>query len=387
MALPHELEKSKEPSWRQGPQRSFAGGLPGLIFQASLRNSVDAGFAKGDPTGIFVRATVATHTIDDVVIALASGESAHHPTFGYLPQGQRTNLAAHNRNFSDEDWVKSNLTVSEDTEVAPDGEADAELLTADADNATIIQDLGVIGSTPTYGTYYLKRKTGTGDIDITLDGDNTWTTVTINSSTWTRVGKAQTLANPDIGIRIKEEDDAIWAWGAQPEEGTFPSTLIFTEGSQVTRDQDTLTYDETDNAPGEEGTVFFEFTPTGIPTGFSRLWASWDSGTRNGFVVIMDKSNNRWWAQGYDAAGFELSLSKPDTLTVGQTYKIAAAWKVDSGFMYADGSPGPEDTSGTVTGPSSLHIGAQSSFAASSGYIRNVQHYNRQLSTAENASL
>ena len=151
----------------------------------------------------------------------------------------RTNLALHSRDFGNAVWAATTIDVSADDDPGPDGQSTADLLTATGANSTVIQDLGVLASAATNFSIWLKRKTGTGNIDLTLDGGSTWTTKTL-TTTWTRFDIQQTLANPDIGIRIVSSGDAIWASMAQAEAGTFRSSNIHTAAATVTRSADAL---------------------------------------------------------------------------------------------------------------------------------------------------
>jgi hypothetical protein len=142
-----------------------------------------------------------------------------YPIVGYVPWEARTNLVWPSEDLTSVRYVSGGggVAVVADQVVAPDGTTTADQLTAAGANGTLIQDLGVIASTAQCFSLHLKRKTGTGNIDITLDGGATWTTQTINSTTWTRCEKTQTLANPDVGIRIVTSGDAVYAWGLQCE--------------------------------------------------------------------------------------------------------------------------------------------------------------------------
>ena len=145
--------------------------------------------------------------------------SGSYPLVGYVPWEARTNLVWPSEDLTSVRYVSGGggIAVVADQAVAPDGTTTADQLTASGANGTLIQDLGVIASTAQCFSLHLKRKTGTGNIDITLDGGATWTTQTINSTTWTRCEKTQTLANPDVGIRIVTSGDAVYAWGLQCE--------------------------------------------------------------------------------------------------------------------------------------------------------------------------
>lgn len=136
---------------------------------------------------------------------------------GLLLEGARTNRLAYTEDFSHATWVKSNVTVTANAAVAPDGATTADTLTATAANGTVLQTI-TPGAGSQNHSLYLKRLTGTGNVQLTADG-STWATVTINSSTWTRCDVTQTAPSGAIGvgIRLVTSGDAVYAWGAQHE--------------------------------------------------------------------------------------------------------------------------------------------------------------------------
>jgi len=188
-----------------------------VSFRAPLISTLVPESSGGSATPTFTRATAATvmgYASDavagasQVLLTVASGEARFAGArrvsegvwspllsdgtaipaaelLGYLAEGARTNRCLQSQTLGTT-WVASNITVANDQVVAPDGTTTAESLTASAGNGTLIQDLGVVASAAKTGSIYLKRKTGTGNIDITMDGGATWTTQTINATTWTR---------------------------------------------------------------------------------------------------------------------------------------------------------------------------------------------------------
>ncbi len=101
-----------------------------------------------------------------------------------LIEGAATNRILRSSEFDNASWVKSNLTTTLNTEIAPNGLLEADTLTATANGGWVRQN--VAGSfVISIFSVYLKRKTGTGN--ITLETGNQSSIVSINSSTWTRV--------------------------------------------------------------------------------------------------------------------------------------------------------------------------------------------------------
>lgn len=130
--------------------------------------------------------------------------------------------------FDNASWVKTTVTVAADSVQSPDTAeslAKADTLTASAGNGTVIQDLGVYATASDWVfSVWLRRKTGTGSIELTLDNGSTWTTVTVTDE-WKRLSIAQNVASPDCGIRIVTNADAVYAWGAQAELRPGATTL------------------------------------------------------------------------------------------------------------------------------------------------------------------
>jgi hypothetical protein len=113
-------------------------------------------------------------------------------------------------------WVATNLTpVTGKT--APDATATATEFTASAGNATLTQSFTAVAGDYTFSVF-LRRVTGTGDVDISAHSGGTWVTQTL-TSTWTRFTVTQTLTAGarTPGIRVVTSGDAIEVWGAQIE--------------------------------------------------------------------------------------------------------------------------------------------------------------------------
>jgi len=200
------------------------------------------------------------NTVASNVVTEATGAAIADATLdGYLAEGQRQNRCLYAQDFTNPVWVSGGggIAVTPNTAVAPDGTTTADTLTASGANGTLIQDLGVVASAAKAGGLYLKRKTGTGNIDLTLDGGATWTTVAVTSS-WLLLEKTQTLANEDFGIRIVTSGDAVYAWQAQVETAAFISSPIPTTTAAVTRNADVLTYPSAGNISDESGTCYAE---------------------------------------------------------------------------------------------------------------------------------
>jgi hypothetical protein len=148
---------------------------------------------------------------DGIVITFPSFASRITRGLGLWNEGANTNYALQSRDLSNAAWTKTNCTAAR-TQIGADLLTNsASLLTATAASATCLQAITLV-STQVVGSAYIKRITGSGAIEMTIDGGTTYTNITsqIGSArfTWVEVA-AQTLVNPSIGFRIATSGDAI----------------------------------------------------------------------------------------------------------------------------------------------------------------------------------
>jgi hypothetical protein len=163
---------------------------------------------------------------------------------GLMVEQASTNSCLQNRDFTNAAWTKTNCTAAKD-QTGIDGAANsASSLTATGANGTALQAI-TLASAVKDGSFYLKRITGTGNIDITIDNGTTWTTKVLTTS-WQRFDRTQTLANPTVGIRIVTNGDKIAVDYAGLEDGlSAPTSPILTAGAAATRNADVLTINPT----------------------------------------------------------------------------------------------------------------------------------------------
>jgi hypothetical protein len=172
----------------------------------------------------FARTSTATFVGSDGLIQSAA---INTPRFDYDPvtlaprglliEEQRTNLVTYSEQFDNASWVKTSVTVTANSAASPAGTTTADTLAATGANGTVTQAISTTAIAMTYSVY-LKRKTGTGNIQITAGG-STWVTQTIDSTNWTRCIVTQTAlaGTTSPGIRIVSSGDEVFAWGAQYE--------------------------------------------------------------------------------------------------------------------------------------------------------------------------
>jgi hypothetical protein len=125
------------------------------------------------------------------------------------------NLFIYSNTFSNAAWVATNATIASGV-TDPFAGTTAFSMTATAGNATLYQTL-TLTATPYTESIYIQRVTGTGTINLTLDG-STLSPVTITGS-WVKYTYTATpsAGSKTIGIQIVTSGDAINIYGSQLE--------------------------------------------------------------------------------------------------------------------------------------------------------------------------
>lgn len=380
---PPSLSKIPQTLWRD------------LLFYAPLTTDL-AAFGRWDVTANFARNSIATYL--DPATGLIKQVAANIPRFdanGFLQEPTAVNRCLWSEDFSNAVWVKSNVTVgaNDSGTTDPMGTQTADLLTASAGNGTVIQDLGTIPSSSKVFALYLKRKTGTGNVDITLDGGSTWTTVTINSSTWTRVSKFQTLANPDIGIRLVTSGDAVWAWGGHFEDGvTILSSYIPTTSAVVTRPGDVLSFISDGHALQAQGAGIFVVTPQQLES-TQHVYFDLNDGTANTRHTIVTGSvasaRPRLVTLNGGATQADLELGGgTDDLVAGTKKSLGLTWQSNDVHFFTSGVDRANDSSATMPAHTTIRLGSNAAggnFAFAN--IRDLAIFARPLTAAEMLSV
>lgn len=159
---------------------------------------------------------------------------------GLLVEEARTNSALWSNDMTNAAWVKVNMTTALNAagaDCAATANA-ATTLTATAANATILQTVVDVSEADTYSVW-LKRGSGTGTVNISLDGV-AWTAVTLTSS-FQQFQKTSTLLNPNFGIQIATNGDSVVAEFNQLElSKSFATSPVPTTTVAVTRNADVV---------------------------------------------------------------------------------------------------------------------------------------------------
>jgi len=254
----------------------------------------------------------------------------------------QTNLLTFSETFDNAAWVKTTITATANSIVAPNGYQTADTLAATGANSTALQTFTASAVPYTYSVY-LYRKTGTGNIDITVDG-TTWVTKTITAG-WTRVDTVLTPASGSktAGIRIVTSGDEIYAWGAQLVQGSVAGDYRRTDIAALPiyyPNHNGVVVAEQIQGTAANGTVLESYTASGGSMTFS-IWMRRITGTGN--VDITMNTGSTWTTQSITSDWARYSITTtPDSgartagvrlVTSGDIIQIFGAQLSDSASL------------------------------------------------------
>ena len=323
------------------------------------------------------------NTVTSNVVTEAAG-----PLLADMPwlvgQSEQTCSTLYSVDFTDAAWVKVNGTAAKDAVGLRSDANGASTLTATSANATFIQT--ITAASGEHATrFFVRRKTGTGAIELTVDGGSTWTAITIDADYDDYQIDQAAVTNPGFGLRIVTSGDEVEVGSGQghltaTKESIRRASPIFTEGSTVTITASDLSLDDA-NHSDTQGCYFLEFRNAGLngvnTGGLIGLGAS-------GRLVYTDAAN-RFRAHCGSAAtlGPVVTLAADDT-----EYKIGMAYG-DSNFRTnTDNSWGAEAAYDGSFNNTLGKINVLASEAMVGGppctiLIRNLRRYNLPYAAAQ----
>ena len=309
---------------------------------------------------------------------------------------QRTNLITYSEDFTDSFWEKSFggtgsfPVITSNYSISPDGTQNADRVVFDSggtssiSNYSALSTLTISSSVENNRSVYLKSSDGntyelflgstsspSGGINVTIT--NQWQRFDVNHI------PSGTETNFYIGTRtvvggIVSNTADILIWGAQLEQGSYPTSYIPTQGSAVTRVQDVCSGAGNDQVINStEGVLYADVN---FKTFTGQDYFGLNDGTNTQRVLIEKNGTNvNCYVGSVTLTGAISSLSN----------KIAVKWKLNDFKMYINGIEVSNITSGTV--PIGLDrldfkIGGGLGLLAIADF-KDVRVYNTALSDAE----
>lgn len=195
-----------------------------------------------------------------------------------LLESQRTNDFTYSEQFEQSVWFKSNCTITTNQIIAPDGTLTADLATSTASGGGVYR-FSSWNTTEKTASIFVKKNTSSTveifnsssatnrvvyDLEngiVDTEGGSMTGTIEDFGNGWYRLTATHTAAaSQTLGIK-PEENESVYIWGAQIEDGSYASSYIKTEPSTVTRLKDEIFVEDSNLFDITEGTLFVDATP------------------------------------------------------------------------------------------------------------------------------
>ena len=246
----------------------------------------------------------------------------------------------------------------------------ASTLTSSSANGTTLQAITLAVNTDSYSVY-LKRITGTGEVDITINGGTTWTPVTSSicktgagvvsgllTTSYVRCQTSLSVTNPSVGIRLVANGDSVAADFSQLEIQSVATSPILTTTGAVARSADSSTLPSTFAA--STGTIIIL---GGVPGPAPATWFSRNLDTGADQV----RTNSSSAAVVYTQGSLNMSITG-----LSFASKAHAAFSWNSSGVSASVNGSAVSTEGTAFGSAAAYLGSANGSQAFNGYIQRV---------------
>lgn len=279
-----------------------------------------------------------------------------------LLEPQRTNLQVYSEQFDSAVWTKSRTTITANNTISPNGELTADKLTGTGTGSSYVYDGISLTSGNTYTISIFVKPiasissfainvfggVGTAYFNLvdktigTITGDFTSSKIEDYGNGWLRLSGTLTLSSAtgtkNIGYGLFNfNGDQYYLFGAQVEQGSYPTSYIASTSGLITRQKDIcINGGDADLFDITEGSFFVDVLPFNNGTVNT---ISLSNGTFSQRILIQFQSNGtqvRLYSNG--------GVSNYQTITFNQRNKILVTFKLNEYKFYINGSLGSTDT-------------------------------------------
>jgi hypothetical protein len=415
----------------------------------SVRPTLDLDFANSktlDPRITFTRASGGSYVGADGLIKYAGVNEArfdHDPStgesLGLLIEEARTNLLLRSEEFNNGYWSKTRSSVTANAIEAPDGTLTADKLveSALANNTFYLRRNTTLSASTKYSISVYAKAAERTEATIILFGSNGWeatSSITVNllngnftlsgsgatgsvtyvDRGWYKISISQTTdvttgsKNVDFYTAVNgstaytgDGTSGIYLWGAQLEEGSFPTSYIPTQASTRTRAADDASITGKNFSEWyrqDEGTIFAKGksssdTDTSTNGRSGIVWLAPLAATLRGIYLTTRKDGNNQIELAVRDDDGATALSTNHILTSG--YKVAGSYDKNLGILRfsLDGEPtkifnrptllGFNTTQASLVIGSGVPFGSNTTTRKPNSTISKITYYPRALTPSQ----
>lgn len=339
-----------------------------------------------------------------------------------LLEGTSTNLQIRSEEFENAAWTKTNITVTSNDTISPDGTESADKLQRTNTAASYIYDAITIGyGAKTYTNSIFVKKGEGSFLAIRARGTGAWVDLRFNFLTKQIISYTTTSIFTAISSKVEEFNNGwfriyftyttdgynilthsysprftegdiddtdtnnianCFIWGSQVENQLYGSSYIKTEASTVSRALDICKNGgDAELFDIKEGTFFVDVTPFKVGSNH-RITLS--NGTSNEEIIFYFLSNNTGITVISEHNG-SIEFSHNENITFDTRNKIALTFKNNEFKCYVNGNLVSTSLTGTISENLSdlTFAGNTGTFNYFEGKVHDTRVYNRILTEAE----
>ena len=404
-----------------------------------------AGSKQLDPRVTFSRSSSATYMDDNGLIITAQSNvprfdhqyaNGEVQSLGLLIEEQRVNLLLRSEELDNNAvWATdlSSVTITSNSVMSPAGVVTADTITEAATNTqhNRYQSVGLVSAVPYTFSVFFKPNTvtrvslgfgyagigGGGQAFFNLSsgtvistvasgtdpGTNLSASITPYPNGWYRCTFTVTPSRTDLtyyaSLNLRDinlnyvyqgnTSNNLYVWGAQLEQGSFPTSYIPTTTATVTRSRDDATLvgsNFTSWYKQSEGTILCIAKYTEGNTTAQTAWSMYNGsvGAIRQMMSPPTGTNKAYMQVEYPTGTYPVSIENGTSINRTNLVKTACAFKTDDYAISMNGAIVSTDTSGTMSNHVNLYLGSvYTGTWILNGSIAQLTYYPKRLSNAE----